>query len=237
MEVGETRVGADKGEPAVLELLVSIVRKAFDEQILSRHDFRKVEADVAGFDAEHLRMLCQVVDFGRVKERFGGHAPAQNAKPADLLPALDDGGPQARSGGRARGGVSGTAAADDADVVVMRGLFHEFSFVRLVTAAAATGRVLKMQPPEAGCTNSLEKSRFLGMVRLHFSLIFCVGILLTHILGSDGQQTVWRYAGVCRGGPTLVPVTKDSIGFLDAFGICTCLHLLAPPEAQGGAKI
>jgi len=36
-------------------------------------------------------------DFGGIKQRLRGHAPAQDAKPAGLLAAFDDGGFQTRA--------------------------------------------------------------------------------------------------------------------------------------------
>ena len=71
-------------------------------------------------------MPGKVMHFGGVEQRFGGHAAAQDAKAADLFAAFDHDGLQFR-GSRGPGrGVTGAAAAEDANVVVerMRALCH-----------------------------------------------------------------------------------------------------------------
>ena len=126
MLVGEARVGADECETAVRKLLMAVIGETLDQKVLARHHFGEVEAHFAGLDAKNLRVPGEVMNFGSVKQRFGGHAAAQDAKAADLLASLDDHGFQFRRSSRAGRGVTATAATEDANVVVkrMRALSH-----------------------------------------------------------------------------------------------------------------
>jgi hypothetical protein len=57
-------------------------------------------------------------DFGGVKQRLRGHAPAQDAQSADFLAAFDDGGFQTRARRRPRRRVTGAAAAENDHVII-----------------------------------------------------------------------------------------------------------------------
>jgi hypothetical protein len=57
-------------------------------------------------------------DFGGVKQRLRGHAPAQDAQPAGFFTTLNDGRFQTRARGRPRRRVTSTAAAENGHVVV-----------------------------------------------------------------------------------------------------------------------
>jgi hypothetical protein len=61
-------------------------------------------------------------DFGGVKQRLRGHAPAQNAQSADFSAAFDDGDFQTRAGRRPGRRVTGAAAAQNGHIAVK--LFH-----------------------------------------------------------------------------------------------------------------
>src|SRR5688572_292306 len=120
MFVREAREAADECETAIRELLMAIIGEPFDEKILARHHFREVESHFARLDAKNLRMPGEVMHFGGVEQRFGGHAPAQDAQAADFLASLDDDGLQFRSSRGAGRGVTGAATAQNANVVVER---------------------------------------------------------------------------------------------------------------------
>ena len=84
-------------ELAALKLLPAVIRKVLDERILARHDLGEIEPDVLGTNAPRLRM---------------------DAKPADLLAALDYHRLQPLGGGCPRRRIAAAAATDDGEVVI-----------------------------------------------------------------------------------------------------------------------
>ena len=116
MRVGEPGRCPNKFEFAARELLDALVGEVFDHGVLSRHDVREMEPDVFRADAPGLRVSRQVNDIGRVEQRLGGHAAAQDAKAADLLAAFDDDRFQAGAGRGAGRRVTAAAATNDGNV-------------------------------------------------------------------------------------------------------------------------
>ncbi len=100
------------------ELLAAVVGEVLDEGVLAGHHLGEVEADIVGADAPRFWVAGQVQDLGGVEEGFGGHAAAQDAKPADFLAALNDDGFQALGHGGPRGRIPAAAAADDGEVEI-----------------------------------------------------------------------------------------------------------------------
>ncbi len=123
MRIHKPGVGPDEFEFATGELLPAIIRKIPDERIFARHDFLEVKANVCGPQAPRLHMAGQMQDFGGVKQRLRGHAPAQDAQPAYFFPALNDGRFQTGTRGCPRCCVTGAAAAENDHVVIK--LLHD----------------------------------------------------------------------------------------------------------------
>ena len=109
---------ADEFEFAASQLLPAIIRKIPDERVLARHHLREIEAYVFGADAPRPGVAGQMPDFGGVKQRLRGHAPAQEAQPADFFPALNDGRFQTCARRCPRRRVTGAAAAENNHVVI-----------------------------------------------------------------------------------------------------------------------
>ena len=109
---------ANEFEFATGQLLPAIFRKILDERIFSRHDFFKVKTDLSGADAPRPGMAGQMHDFGGVKQRLRGHAPAQDAQSAGFFTALNDGGFQTRARRRPGRRVTGAATAKNDRVIV-----------------------------------------------------------------------------------------------------------------------
>ena len=65
-------------------------------------------------------------DFGGIKQRLRGHAPAQEAQPADFFPALNDGRFQTCARRCPRRCVTGAATAENGHVVIK--LFHDLKW-------------------------------------------------------------------------------------------------------------
>ena len=118
VRIQKSRLGANEFEFAAGQLLPAIIRKTLDERIFSRHDFFKIKTDLSSADAPRPGVAGQVQDLGGIKQRLGGHAPAQDAKPADFLAAFDDGGFQTRARRRPGRRVTGAAAAQNDHVMV-----------------------------------------------------------------------------------------------------------------------
>jgi hypothetical protein len=111
-------VGADKLEFATGQLFAAMVRKLFDERVLSRHHFGEIKTNIFRADAPWPGMTGEVQDFGGVEQRLRGHAAAQDTQPAYFRAAFDHDRSQSCGGGRPRRRVTSTTAAQDGDIVV-----------------------------------------------------------------------------------------------------------------------
>ena len=89
-----------------------------NHRVFSRHDPREIEVDLRNADAPGPRVSREVNHIRRVEERLGRHAAAQDAQPADLFAAFDDGRFQTGAGRRARRRVTAAAAAEDGDLEI-----------------------------------------------------------------------------------------------------------------------
>ena len=78
-------------EFAVRELLDAVMGEVLNHRVFSRHDPREIEVDLRNADAPGPRVSREMDDIRRVEQRLGRHAAAQDAKPADLFTAFDDG--------------------------------------------------------------------------------------------------------------------------------------------------
>ena len=116
--VGESSMSAEEGEFAFGELLFPKISEFLDKRVFSRHDFGKIETEFVVVNAPNFSLTRQVHDFGSVEQSFGRHAAAQNAKPADVLPAFNHDGFDPGRTGRASRGVTGAAAADNSELEI-----------------------------------------------------------------------------------------------------------------------
>ena len=89
--IRETRHGANEFKLPRRELLRAIISKFLNHRVLARHDFGEIKIDI-GTNSPRVRMTREMHHFGRVQERFRGHAAAENTQPAKFAPTFDDGG-------------------------------------------------------------------------------------------------------------------------------------------------
>src|SRR5438034_9596936 len=78
--VGESSMSAKEAEFAFGELLFPKISEFFDQGILSRHDFGKIETEFTLVNAPNFSLTRQVHDFGSVEQSVGRHTAAQNAE-------------------------------------------------------------------------------------------------------------------------------------------------------------
>ena len=119
MRSREVGLRAEEFKLAFPELLMPVVREFFNQRVFARHHPREVERDLC-LDPPRRRVLRQVHNFGGIEQSFGRHAAAQNAKPADFLPAFNHHCAQASAGRTAGRRVTGASAADNRDFIVKR---------------------------------------------------------------------------------------------------------------------
>ena len=105
-----------------------------DDLVLVGVDANHVDADVLGVDADLLAVQRLVVDLGRVEQRLGGDAAAQEAGAAEAVVLLDDDDLHSKLSGADGGDIAAGAGADDREVV--QG--HEV-LQKSVTAASSRG--------------------------------------------------------------------------------------------------
>src|SRR5262249_36206486 len=81
MRVNKPRIGPNKFELSITKLLVSIVGKAFDQQILARHNLFEIEGNVLSANAPRFGMAGQMQTPPREKKGFRGQPPPKKKKP------------------------------------------------------------------------------------------------------------------------------------------------------------
>ena len=118
MRVTETRHCANEFELSGGELPRATIGEILDHRIFPRHDLREIKIDLRP-NAPRLGMAGQMHHFRRVQQRLGRHATAQNAQPAQFIPAFDDNGLETGCGSRSRRGISAAAAADYRHIKIM----------------------------------------------------------------------------------------------------------------------
>jgi hypothetical protein len=118
MCIYESRIGANELKLSVLELLFPVIRKLVNQPRFASHHLLEIESDLARLDAPRIGVAAQVEDFRRVKQRFAGHAAAQDAESADFIAAFNEGGLQAGVRGRPCRGVAGAAAANHSHIKI-----------------------------------------------------------------------------------------------------------------------
>ena len=152
--VGESSMSAEEGEFAFGELLFPKISEFLDKRVFSRHDFGKIETEFALVNAPNLGLTGQMHDFGSVEQSFRRHTAAQNAEAADVLPAFNHDGFDASGTGRASGGVTGAAAADNSEVKIKmaRCLAH-------VLSMGDGGRAGKGRESDAGAARACWESQ------------------------------------------------------------------------------
>ncbi len=135
VRIHKLRIGADEFEFSGVELLNAVVRKILDKRIFSRHHLFKIKADFSDADAPRFGMTGKMHHFGGVKQRFGRHATAQDAQPADFLATFDNDRFQTRAGRRSRRCVAATAAANNGHIkIVSATLLHAASMSQNIGA-------------------------------------------------------------------------------------------------------
>ena len=118
VRIQKSCVGADEFEFSGVELLDAKIGKILDQRIFPRHHLFEIKADFSSADAPRFRMFGQMLHFRCVKQGFGRHAAAQDAKSADLLAAFDDDRFQPCARCRPRRRIAAAAAADDGHVEI-----------------------------------------------------------------------------------------------------------------------
>lgn len=111
------RARAQELELAARKLLPAVICEVLNQGILARHDLREVEADMPGADAPRRGVAGQVQNFRGVEQRFGRHAAAQDAEPANLLSAFDQRRPEPRARGGPPRGIPRAAGAYDGKII------------------------------------------------------------------------------------------------------------------------
>ena len=110
--INKTDVGTDELETSALQLPPPVTGEVGNHRVLARHDLGEVEPHFRHLNPPRRGVLGKVLHLGRVKQRLGGHAAAQNAKSADFLAAFDDRSPEAAAGRRTGRRIARTATAD-----------------------------------------------------------------------------------------------------------------------------
>jgi len=118
VRIDKTRHGAKELKFSRGQLPGAKIGKFLHHRVLARHDFREVKIHL-GANSPGFGVACQVHDFRRVKQRFRGHATAQDAKSTQFVAALDDDGLKPRGGGTSRSGIATAAAADDRHIKIV----------------------------------------------------------------------------------------------------------------------
>ena len=116
--VGETSQGAEEVESAAVQLSRALLGTFLDQTVLPRHHGAPVEGHVAGFHPPEAAILGQVPHLRGIEQGLRRHAAAQDAEPANVLAAFNDDGSKTGAGPGSRCRVTGTAPADDGQVVV-----------------------------------------------------------------------------------------------------------------------
>ena len=119
VRVAEPGRATDQFEAAVLQLAAPVAGEFLDHRRLAPHHCREVEADLARLQAPDAGAPGLVPHIGRVQQRLGRHAAAQDAQSAQFPAALDNDGATTAAGGRPCGGVAGAAAADHRNLEVV----------------------------------------------------------------------------------------------------------------------
>jgi len=118
-------VGVDEGGPAAdefklpaLQLLRAMVRKQADQLPLARPDRRAIRAQILRAQSKFPRVANRLRPMPAFQQGLARHATAQDAQPANLLPAFDHGRLQTQ-GGRGRcARVAGAATPNHNEIKI-----------------------------------------------------------------------------------------------------------------------
>ena len=113
----DRRLAPDDLNLVLLHQKTDAVIEPLRHRARARHDCRRIEADIVGFQAVVLGVLHVMENLGRAQQRLGRNAAPVEADAAEII-ALDDGRLEAELRGADGGDIAAGAGADDQDVEI-----------------------------------------------------------------------------------------------------------------------